>query len=302
MKTATILSLFAALSLTATVRAADATVPTPDGTPPSSPAKAEAAAVASTNAEPDSAAVALSAGGTNGLRMNFRGAPLNLVLEYLSDAAGFIINKETEVKGTVEVWSKDPVSKEEAVDLLNSQLKKNGYAVIRSGRILTIVSLENAKTSDLDVISGNKWEDVTKSDEVVTQIIPVRYASASQLMNNLQVLLPVSANLSVNESANTLIMVATKTDIRRMLKIVTALDTSIASVSSIKVFPLRYADAKALATVIQQLFAPQTANQGGNNPRAQFFNMMRGGGGPGGCRYARQRRQCGRHARGGLRG
>ena len=41
--------------------------------------------------------------GANGLRLNFRGAPLNLVLDYLSDAAGFIINKETDVRGTVEV-------------------------------------------------------------------------------------------------------------------------------------------------------------------------------------------------------
>jgi general secretion pathway protein D len=221
----------------------------------------------------------------NGLHLNFRNAPLALVLDYLSDAAGFIINKEADVKGTVDVWSKEPVSKEDAVKLLNSVLRKNGYGVTRDGRILTIVSLESAKTSDLDILQGDKWEDVEKGDEVVTQIIPVRYANATQLMNNLQILLPMTDTISVNESANSLILVATKTDIRRMLRIVRALDTSIASVSSIKVFPLRYADAKDLATVIQQLFAPQTAqNAGGNNPRAQFFNMMRGGpfGGPGG--------------------
>jgi general secretion pathway protein D len=222
--------------------------------------------------------------GTNGLRLNFRGAPLNLVLDYLSDAAGFIINKETEANGKVDVWSKEPVSKDEAVEILNSVLRKNGYAVIRNGRILNIISMESAKTSDIDVVSGNKWQDVEDSDEVVSQIIPVRYANATQLMNNLQVLLPTSANLTVNESANSLILVATKRDIRRMLKIVTALDTSIANVSSIKVFPLRYADAKQLATVVQQLFSPQTGQATGNNPRAQLFNMFRGGpfGGPGG--------------------
>jgi len=223
---------------------------------------------------------------TNGLQLNFHNAPLALVLDYLSDAAGFIINKEADVKGTVDVWSKEPVSKDDAVKLLNSVLRKNGYGVTRDGRILTIVSLESAKTSDLDINTGDKWEDVEKGDEVVTQIIPVRYANATQLMNNLQVLLPTTDSISVNESANSIILVATKTDIRRMLRIVRALDTSIASVSSIKVFPLRYADAKDLATVVQQLFSPQTGqNAGGNNPRAQFFNMMRGGpfGGPGGA-------------------
>src|SRR5262245_54253456 len=245
---------------------------------------------------PESAATApdttsTAENGTNAIRLNFRNAPLGLVLDYLSDAAGFIINKEADVKGNVDVWSKDPVAKEDAVKILNSVLRKNGYAVTRDGRILTIVSLESAKTSDLDILQGDKWEDVEKGDEVVTQIIPVRYANATQLMNNLQVLLPTTASLSVNESANSLILVATKTDIRRMLRIVRALDTSIASVSSIKVFLLRFADAKALATVVQQLFAPQTAALGGPGGRAQqFFNMMQrggpggggGGGGPGG--------------------
>jgi len=253
---------------------------------PAAPAVTNAPSAEEQNQQPASAAdaiVAAAENNTNGLlQLNFRAAPLNLVLDYLSDAAGFIINKETDVRGTVDAWSKEPVTKDEAVELLNSNLRKNGYAVIRNGRILNIISMENAKTSDLDINNGNKWEDVEKSDEVVTQIIPVRYASASQLMNNLQVLLPTSANLSVNESANSLILVATKRDIRRILKIVDALDSSIANVSSIQVFLLRYADAKQLATVVQQLFTPQGANLGPGGMRAQIFNMFRGGGGPGG--------------------
>ena len=83
--------------------------------------------------------------GTNGLRLNFHDAPLNLVLDYLSDAAGFIINQETDVRGTVDVQGKD-LTKDEAVEVLNSALKKNGYAVIRNGRILTIVAQDTAKT------------------------------------------------------------------------------------------------------------------------------------------------------------
>ncbi len=272
------------------LRAAESSAPTAPAEPvvtntsppnPTPPADLPEAAV--TPAGP----TAVAGSGAGLIQLNFRGAPLAIVLDYLSDAAGFIINKEAEVKGSVDVWSKEPVSKEDAVKLLNSVLRKNGYAVTSDGRILTIVSLESAKTSDLDILQGAKWQEVEKSDEVVTQIIPVRYANATQLMNNLQVLLPTTSSLSVNESANTLILVATKTDIRRMLRIVSALDTSIASISSIKVFPLRYADAKEIATVIQQLFAQQATQGGGggNNPRAQFFNMMRGGpfGGPGGA-------------------
>jgi general secretion pathway protein D len=215
--------------------------------------------------------------GTNGLRLNFHGAPLNLVLDYLSDAAGFVINKETDVRGTVDVQGKD-LTKDEAVEVLNSALKKNGYAVVRNGRILTIVAQDTAKTRDLEIVSGNDPDTVEKGNEIVTQIIPVRYATVSQLVPNLELLLPTTATLSANESANSLILVATKTDIKRMLKIITALDTSIASVSSIRVIPLKFADAKDTATLISTLFSSQGGNQGANTGgRGNLFNMFAGG-------------------------
>jgi general secretion pathway protein D len=238
-------------------------------------------AVTGTNAAAAAAPTVVVENGTNGLRLNFRGAPLSLVLDYLSDAAGFIINKETDVRGTVEVWSKEPLTKDEAVEVLNSVLKKNGYAVIRNGRILTIVAQDTAKTRDLPVVSGSDPDEVERGDEVVTQIIPVKYASVSQLVPNLELLLPTTATLSANESANSLLLVATKTDIKRMLKIIAALDTSIASVSSIRVIPLKYADAKDTATLISTLFASQGGGQSGNNGgRGGLFSMLAGGGGP----------------------
>ena len=223
--------------------------------------------------------------GTNGLRLNFHNAPLNLVLDYLSDAAGFVINKVVDIRGSVDVQGKD-LTKDEAVQVLDSALKKNGYAVARTGRILTIIAQDSAKTSDLQVISGNNPDEAERGDDMVTQIIPVRYASVSQLVPNLELLLPTTATLSANESANSLILVATRTDIKRMLKIINALDTSIASVSSIRVIPLKYADAKDTATLISSLFTPQSSGQGGNagggGGRANLFSMIAGGGFGGG--------------------
>lgn len=225
-------------------------------------------------------AAAASEEATNTLRLNFHGARLDQVLDYLSDAAGFVIEKQTEVQGTVEMWSKEPVTRGEAVRLLNAALRKNGWAVIRNGRILTIVSADRAKTSDLEIVTGRDPNQVEKSDETVTQLIPVRYAGASQLLNNLQGLLPSSATLSANEDANTLILVATKADIRRMLKIINALDSALATASSIQVISLRHADAKELAALLPQIFSSTGSQSGsGQSSRGQNFDMP---GGPGG--------------------
>ncbi len=233
---------------------------------------------ASQNAQP-----AALGNAAEGLSLNFRNAPLNLVLDYLSDAGGFVINAQTEVRGNVDLRSLAPVTREEAVRLVNSVLRKNGCALLRHGRILTLVSLADAKHQDLEVATGSNPEAVEKSQEVITQIIPVRYIGAAQLMNNLQPLLPGGASLSVNEGANALILVAPKTDIRRLLKIVAALDSSRATASSLKVIPLHYADAKQLATMVQQLFSTQTPSQnsGGMNSGPQGFFPGGGGGPPG---------------------
>ncbi|MCX6903755.1 MAG: hypothetical protein NTW03_09820 [Verrucomicrobia bacterium] len=225
----------------------------------------------------------------DGLRLNFRRVPLEMVLNYLSEAAGFVIVLETDVRGTVDAWSNQPLNKEEAVDLLNSVLNKNGYAAIRNGRTLTIVPRDAAKTRDIPVKRGNEPSEIPKNDEIVTQVIPIRYINAGQLTKDLQLLLPLQATMTADEPANALVITDTQTSIHRMTEIIRALDTAMTNASTVRVYPLKFADAKTVATVIKDLFQSQDTGQ--RNPtdiRAQFFQRMRGGGmgggfgGPGG--------------------
>jgi len=74
--------------------------------PAAAPDLAVPAPIPAPDAAPDPAVPA--ADGEKGLRLNFRGVPLDMVLNYLSDAAGFIIVLDTEVKGKVDVWSNQP--------------------------------------------------------------------------------------------------------------------------------------------------------------------------------------------------
>jgi general secretion pathway protein D len=178
-----------------------------------------------------------------GLRLNFRNAPLEMVLNYLSDAAGFVIVPEVDVRGKVDVWSNQPLTKDEAVDVLNSVLSKNKFAAIRNGRMLYIIDKESAKTRDIPVKAGSDPALIPKSEEIVTQIIPIRYINASQLTRDLQPLLPMSATMTANEAGNSLVITDTQINIRRMAEIVKALDTALSSISSVRVFPLKFADA-----------------------------------------------------------
>lgn len=187
--------------------------------------------------------------------LNFQGASLSDVLNYLSDAAGFVIVQEQPVSGTVNIVSRQPISAEEAVDLLNTVLIEKGYVAIRNGRILKIVSRRDAQKRDLPVQTGSDPEKIPRKDEMVTQILPLRFGEAAKLVENLRPLLADSATISANESSNSILLTDTQTNIRRIAEIIRAIDTSVAGISTIHVYPLQYANAKELATVITQLFA-----------------------------------------------
>ncbi|MEA3211990.1 MAG: ral secretion pathway protein [Chthoniobacter sp.] len=224
-----------------------------------------------------------------GIMLNFQGASLTDVLNYLSEAAGFVIVQEVQVSGTVNVVSRQAISAEEAVDLLNAVLIEKGYIAIRNGRILKIVNRKDAQKLDLPVKMGSDPELIPRKDEMITQILPLRFGEAAKLVENLRPLLSENATISANDSSNSILMTDTQTNIRRIAQIIRAIDTSVASISTIHVYPLQYADAKSLAPLITQLFAVSTTGgaQGGGGRgggRGGFGGGGFGGGGfgPGG--------------------
>lgn len=229
----------------------------------------------------------------NGLRLNFRGATLDTVLDYLSKEAGFVIVRAVDVTGTIDVWSHQPLSKDEAIDLLNTVLNEKGFAAIRNGRTLTIVTREEAKRRNIPVKTGNAPEKIPANDEMVTQIIPVRYVNATKLIDDLKNLLQPYAQMSANESSNAIVLTDTQINIRRIAEIIKALDTSVSDISAVKVYPLKFADAVELAKVITEIFKTDTTSASQRN-RQQFFGRMGGGmpgmpggmGGPGGGQQA----------------
>ncbi len=218
-----------------------------------------------------------------GLRMNFRNVPLEMVLDYMSEAAGFSIIAETDISGEVSVWNNRPLNKEEAVSLLDSILNEKGYAAIRVGNTLKIVSSSSAKTENLPVRTGNDPAEIPQTDRMVTQIIPVRYTGAVDLIENLEPLLPDNASMTANESSNAVVLTGTENNIRRVAEIIRALDTSISGISQLKVFPLKYSDATELAEVVKNLFeAPQQSSRGRSSSGRSIFSSFRFGGRGGG--------------------
>ena len=219
--------------------------------------------------------------GTNNpdeLRLDFRNAPLEMVLNYLSDAAGFIIVLDTRVNGSVSVISSHPMTRDEAVDLLNFELNKNGYAAIRDGRTLTIVDKNDAKTRDIPVKTGNNPDLIPKNAEIVTQIIPIRFVEARQLVSDLTSFVSPQATVVANEEGNSIVITDTQSNIRHLAEIIKAIDSSAEAETEIRVFRLKYASPTDVAAELESIFPNGTSGNNAQSP-IRFGGM---GGGPGG--------------------
>src|ERR1035441_7390024 len=215
---------------------------------------------------------------SNDLNLNFNRAPLDMVLNYLSDAAGFIIVQDTRVNGTVTVVGKH-LTKDEAVDLLNTELNRNNYAAIRDGRTLTIMDKNEAKTHQIPVKTGNIPANIPKNDEIVTQIIPIRFVEARQLVSDLSLFVSAQATIVANETGNSIIVTDTQANIRHLAEIIKAVDDSAEAETEIRVFRLKYASPTDVASELSSVFP--SSNASGNQAPIQFGGRG-GGGGRGG--------------------
>ena len=285
MKTTKAILLATALAagkFTATAQTTNVPPPPPEK---SAPAEVKAGETPATNAP-----VATNTGGTNGLRLNFSNVPLELVLKYLSDAAGFHIIMDTQVKGSVTVISSHAMSKDEAVILLNTVLNKNGYAAIRNEQFLTIVDKADAKNRNIPVIVQSNPALVPNNDIIVTQIIPLRFVEAQQLVKDLSPFVAQTATIVANEAGNSIVITDTQANIRHLCEIIKAIDSSAEASTEIRVFHLQHANPSDVATLLGGVFPSQSSGSGSQTPvrfgggggPGGFFQRMMGGGGGGG--------------------
>ncbi|MFG0249022.1 MAG: type II secretion system secretin GspD [Phycisphaeraceae bacterium JB051] len=211
------------------------------------------------------------------IRMNFENAPLNAVLQHLSRTAGFVVIKEVEVEGTISVIAHQPLTVDEAIMLLNTMLKQHGVTALRNERILTIVSLTDAKKRYIPVKAGANPDTISRTDEVITQVIPLRYTDATKLKDDLTPLLPEYAVMSANQASNSLILTDTSSNVKRIVQIVKELDQYVSGTTSVRVFPLQYADASNVARIVKEVFeTDSSSSRNSNNNNNRWQRMFRG--------------------------
>ncbi|MCG8510998.1 MAG: type II secretion system secretin GspD, partial [Rhodospirillales bacterium] len=126
----------------------------------------------------------------------------------------------------------------------------------------------DAVTDSVPVRVGRIPADVPQTDDMITQIIPMRFADAEQVARDIRDLVPDYAELTANESSNSVIITDTSANVRRIMEVVTSLDTTLAGVADVRVFRLEYADASDTARLINDIFVEERRSR---DPREEMM-------------------------------
>jgi len=185
--------------------------------------------------------------------LNFKDADIRAFIEFVAGFSGKNFLIDNRVKGKVTIISPTPVSEDAAYAVFLSVLEVNGFAAVQSGSVIKIVPRAEGVQKPLPVSGGTGGEG---GDALLTEVIRLKFADASQLMAILRPLVPPNSNLSVYPNGNMLLMTDSAANIRRIREVVKLLDRNEAM--GVKVFPLQHASADKVAQALTQLYSSPT--------------------------------------------
>jgi general secretion pathway protein D len=185
----------------------------------------------------------------NEATLNFVGADIESVVKAIGHYTNTTFIIDPRVKGTINLVSEKPVTKAQAFQLLTSALRLQGYAVVVSGNFTKVVPEADAKLQSGPIQAG-----AIRGDQIATQIFRLNYESAANLVPVLRPLISPNNTINANPGTNSLVITDYADNLRRLSKIIAALDGP--ETSDLDVLPIRYAMATDIAVMVNRLLEP----------------------------------------------
>ena len=194
------------------------------------------------------------------ITMDFQDVDLSVLIKFMGELTGknFIVGEQ--VRGKVTVISPRKITVREAYRVFESVLEMNGYSAVPADGSIKIVPAAVARQSGVEIYEGKEAGAVRPEDKMITQVIPLEYASADEVRNLLASSISKDGMIISYKPTNHLIITDRASNIHRLLRIIDQIDVRVAE-EKIRVFPLEFASARSLAEKLNQLIASQQPGQ-----------------------------------------
>lgn len=189
--------------------------------------------------------------------LNLKEVDISNLIQMVSEVTkkNFVVDER--VKGKVTVVSSTPMNEKELYQTFLSILSVHGFTAIPSGKIIKILpeTLGKSDRSRLD-------QPESSADEIITQVIEIKYVNAGQLIPVLRPLVPQEGHLAASPDNNLIIISDRAANVARMVEIIKRIDKH--EVSDVEVIRLHHASAAEITRIINTL--EQQARAGNPQP------------------------------------
>jgi general secretion pathway protein D len=197
--------------------------------------------------------------------LDFDQVDLKVFIKFISNLTGKNFVVDDKVRGNVTILSPTPLTVEGAYQVFLSVLEVQGYTTIPSGNVIKIVRTVESRQKNMETSSRLSIEP-RPEDQVITQVIPLEFATAAELR---KILVPMVSKQGLIVSYNpteTLILIDYESNVNRLLKIIDMVDVK-AFDGTISLVQLENASAADVASKLSNLLAAgqkgkQAAQQG----------------------------------------
>ncbi len=187
------------------------------------------------------------------LTINFRFQPWKEVIDWYAQAAGLSLVLESPPPGTFNYQDTREYTPAEALDVLNSVLLTKGYTLVRKGRMLLVVNLE-------DGIPPNLVTDVPVAEleergeyELVRVLFRVRGMTPEEAAAELQSLVGPQGSIVVLAKAGMIQVTETAGRIRTIRDVIEAIDDPVSATGEIRQYQLKHALVDDLLPVLRPM-------------------------------------------------
>ena len=197
----------------------------------------------------------------NAAALSFVNADIESVIKAVGHYTGMTFIVDPRVKGTLTLQSEKALTKSQAFGLLTSALRLQGYAVVTTGEgYAKVVPEAEAKLQSSPTQVGTRGSRA-QGDQIATQIYHLQYESAANLTAVLRPLISPNNSIMANPGNNSLVITDYADNLRRLSRIIAALDAPVAA--DLDVVPIRNGIASDIATLVGRLMEPAAGGDSG---------------------------------------
>ena len=204
--------------------------------------------------------------------LNFVNADIDAVVRAVAEITGKSFIVDPKVKGTVNIVSTRPVARALVYPTLLSALRLQGFTAVEAGGVVKIVPEADAKLQGGSVMHGAVEGG---GDRLVTQVLPLKYESAAQLVNVLRPLITPNNTIAAFPNGNALVITDYADNLKRINRIVAALDQP--PQGEPVLIPVRHASAVDLVAMLNRIVGEPQAGAGGAADAQQRIAMVADG-------------------------